>query len=352
MPLARQAHVSETIENSWEGERRALLGRRISELGLSLRGTRLEAMVDRLYAELDDRGLRFHPPVYLSDQWGCPDDTPLIGVPFYLADERLARIEAEESVEVEDERDIMRYLRHEAGHAFNYAYRLYDRADWRQLFGPYSRPYRERYRADPFSHAYVRHILGWYAQKHPDEDFAETFAVWLTPGLDWRRDYAGWGALEKLEYVDRVMREVGEGLPDVPLVGPDDLPVEAMHYTVEEHYRDGASPMPVPDRRHFDGDLRTIFAGADESPEGEPAGAFLRRHRREIVSRIAYWTGESATAVRAFVDLLIERATDIELRVRGLEASTLIELTAFGTAVMMNYRYTDALDGTARDAGA
>jgi hypothetical protein len=351
MRLARHRTVSEMVESNWEGERRELLGRRISELGLSLQGTRLEPLVLRLYDELAAKGLRFRPPVYLSDQWGCPDDTPLIGVPFYLADDRLSRIEAEEAVEVEDERDIMRYLRHEAGHAFNYAYRLYDRSDWRQLFGPYSRPYRDRYRADPFSRAYVRHILGWYAQKHPDEDFAETFAVWLTPGLDWRAEYAGWSALEKLEYVDRVMRETGDEQPIVPAVTPDDLPVEAMDYTVAEHYRDFESGVPVTDARHFDGDLRTLFASTEESPAGEDAAAFLRRHRRELVSRIAYWTGESTTAVRAFIDTLSERSAALALRVRGLEASTLIELTAFGTAVMMNYRYTDSLDGSAREDG-
>ena len=349
MRLARQPRVSETVESNWEGERHALLGRRISELGLSLKGTRLEELVEQLYEELSAKGLRFMPPVYLSDQWGCPDDTPLIGVPFYLADARLARIEAEEAIEIETETDIMRYLRHEAGHAFNYAYRLYDRADWRQLFGPYSRPYRERYRADPFSRAYVRHILGWYAQKHPDEDFAETFAVWLTPGLDWRREYGGWDALEKLEYVDRVMGEVGKGRPDVPVVTPDDLPVESMNYTVEEHYRGGDLPIPSTDHRHFDGDLRTIFASTHDAPGGEVAAAFLRRHRHEIVSRIAYWTGEGTVPVRQFVDLLVERTDALELRVRGLEASTLIELTAFGTAVMMNFRYTDALDGVSRE---
>jgi hypothetical protein len=349
MTLARAKTVSEIVESNWEGERRALLGRRISELGLSLKGTRLEQLVDRLHDELSAKGLRFMPPVYLSDQWGCPDDTPLIGVPFYLADPRLARIEAEEAIEVENETDIMRYLRHEAGHAFNYAYRLYDRADWRQLFGPYSRPYRERYRADPFSRAYVRHILGWYAQKHPDEDFAETFAVWLTPDLDWRGEYAGWEALDKLEYVDRVMREVGDERPEAPAVTADDLPVEAMNYTVEEHYRGGDVPIPATDHRHFDGDLRTIFASGSDAPGGEPAAMFLRRHRREIVSRIAYWTGEGTAAVRQFVDLLVERSEVLELRVRGLEASTLIELTAFGTAVMMNFRYTDALDGVPRE---
>ena len=335
--------------DDWEDQRRALLDRRISELGLSIRGTLVERLVEQLYAELADRGLTYRPRVYLSDQWGCPDGTPLIGIPFYLADPRLLRLEEEFAIDVEGEHDAMRYLRHEAGHAFNYAYRLYDRPDWRQLFGPYSRPYRERYRADPFSRNHVRHILGWYAQKHPDEDFAETFAVWLTPGEDWRTRYSGWPVLGKLEYVDRVMHELRGEAPVSPEPTPDDLPVEAMDYTVADHYRDGEQALPVGDQGHFDGDLRTLFATPDESPSGEPAAGFLRRHRREIVRRIAYWTGEPTATVRAFVDLLALRANTLGLRVRGLEASTLIELTAFGTAVMMNYRYTDALETLPRD---
>ncbi len=354
----------------WEGERRSLLSRRISELGLSIRGTLVERLVTQLYDELAAKQLAFRPPVYLSDQWGCPDDTPLIGIPFYLADPRLARIEEEIAVEVEGEPDVMRYLRHEAGHAFNYAYRLYDRADWRQTFGPYSRPYRDRFRVDPFSRDHVRHILGWYAQKHPDEDFAETFAVWLTPEADWRARYAGWPALRKLEYVDRVLTEVGADAPETLAPTADDLPVEAMDYTVEEHYRTVDAPLPIEDETHFDGDLRTIFdaSSVDRGSPGDSSGAgaglarsddasqatdpreraadFLRAHRREIVRRISYWTGESAPAVRQFVDLLAQRAEALDLSVRDRESSTLIELAAFGTAVMMNFRYTNTLEGT------
>ena len=324
--------------SDWEAERQNLLTRQISELGLAIPGTRVERMVDQLYAELDAKGLRFHPPVYLSDQWGCPDGTPLIGVPFYLADPRLERIEDDFAEGIESDQESMRFLRHEAGHAFNYAYRLYDRPDWRMTFGPYSRPYRERYQADPFSHDYVRHILGWYAQKHPDEDFAESFAVWLTPELDWRKAYDGWPALTKLEYVDRVMLEVAGDAPEVPAPTDDDLPVNAMRYSLADHYRSMSTKLPVSDSTIFDGDLRNIFGTRDESPEAQSAAEFLDAHRREIVGRISYWTGESPSAVRQLLDLLRTRVSSLGLNVRGLEASTLIELTAFGTAVMMNYR--------------
>jgi hypothetical protein len=330
---------------NWEGERHALLSQRISDIGLEIRGTLLEKLVGQLYEELAARGLEFRPPVYLSDQWGCPDGTPLIGVPFYLADARLSKIEEDYSSGVENAEETMRYLRHEAGHAFNYAYRLYDRPDWRKMFGPYSRPYRERYRADPFSRDFVRHILGWYAQKHPDEDFAETFAVWLTPGLDWRSTYDGWGALAKLEYVDGMMKEVAHQIPVVPEPSDDDLPVAAMQYTVAEHYEENLESIPIRDQRLFDGDLRTIFVAEEHAPGAAPAADFISRHKREIVTRISYWTGENASVVRQFVDFLAARSAQLALRLGGLEAATLIELTAFGTAVMMNYRYTNAIDG-------
>lgn len=330
--------------DGWEEERRSLLGRRISDLGLRIEDSPLQPLVRQLYAELEAKGLVFRPPVYLSDQWGCPSGVPLIGVPFYLADARLARIEEEVAVEVEGASDAMKYLRHEAGHAFNYAYRLYDRADWRATFGPYSRPYRERFHADPFSREHVRHILAWYAQKHPDEDFAESFAVWVTPDLDWRAEYDGWGALRKLEYVDRVMAEVGGEAPDAPVPRPEHLPVNAMHYTVAEHYTEAETGLAVPDDRHFDGDLRTIFPGGED---GDSAAGFIRSHRREVVRRLAYWTGEPTTVVRAFVDFLADRAAALELKVGALESSTLIELVAFGTAVLMNYRHTDALGRSA-----
>ena len=183
---------------------RALLPQRISQLGLRLEGSPVERYVQMLHRELEKKGLRhFRPPCYLTDEWGCPDGEPIIGIPFYLADPKLARLEKEID-DVEDAREIRMYLRHEAGHAFNYAYKLYESPEWRELFGPFNRPYRERSRPVPFDRHFVRHLEGWYAQKHPDEDFAETFAVWLTPRSRWRERYRGWPAMRKLRYVDRL----------------------------------------------------------------------------------------------------------------------------------------------------
>jgi len=241
----------------------------------------------------------------------------------------------------------MRYLRHEAGHAFNYAFHLHERPEWGAIFGSFGRPYRERYRANPFSREHVRHILTWYAQKHPDEDFAETFAVWLSPDLDWRSEYSGWPALRKLEYVDGIMREVADAEALAPAVSPDDLPVEAMTYSIAEHYEDEGDVVPIEDERQFDVDLRHIFVRDAEAPAGELASEFLRRHYREVVARVAFWTSEHPSVVRSLVDVLQRRAEALALRVGAVEAATLIELTAFATAVVMLHRQTQVM-GRAR----
>jgi hypothetical protein len=324
---------------TWDAERTQLLGRRISELGLAISGSRVERLITRLYQELADRGIAFRPPVYLSDQWGCPDGTPLIGVPFYLADARLERIEAEHAGAIEGDEEAMRYLRHEAGHALNYAFRLHDRPEFALLFGDYGRPYDEHYFADPLSRDHVRHILGWYAQKHPDEDFAETFAVWLTPGLDWRTEYSGWGALRKLEWMELVLSEVAPLSPSAPALTQEDLPVEVMHWTLADHYA-GDERLPLGDARQFDGDLRRVFASGADAPGGEMASSFLMRHEGELVARIAYWSGVGPAAVRSLLRALADRVATLDLRAAGLEATTLIELATFGTAVMMHWRYT------------
>jgi hypothetical protein len=334
-------------QQDWTREREHLLGRRISELGLSIAGSRVERLTARLYEELSSRGIVFRPPVYLTDEWGCPDGTPLIGVPFYLTDARLERIEAEHAGAVEGDDEAMRYLRHEAGHALNYAFRIHEREGFSALFGDYGRPYREHYAADPFSRDHVRHILAWYAQKHPDEDFAETFAVWLTPEMDWQHEYEGWPALAKLEWVDAVMRELAAARADVPSVTEDDVPVEAMHWTLADHYAE-EERIAVGDGRQFDGDLRRIFTADRDATDAELASTYLTRHEGELVARISYWASVSPSAVRSLLRPLRTRADALGLRVASLESTTLIELTAFGTAVLLHWRYTHVMRGRTR----
>ncbi|MCA1829583.1 MAG: putative zinc-binding metallopeptidase [Myxococcales bacterium] len=320
-------------------EARELLPRRIKELGLRLEGSMLEKYVQQLYLELSARGLqKFRPGVYLSDEWACPDKEPVIGAPFYLADPKLEALERAIN-DVEDEREILMYLRHEAGHAFNYAYLLYDNKEWRQLFGDFDKPYDDSYTPVPFSRRFVRHIAGWYAQKHPDEDFAETFAVWLTPNTDWRRKYKGWPALKKLEYVDRIARELAGQPPRKALeVAVKELPVEEMASTIEQFYKEHQPDEEAALKDLLpDAELEDIFS-VRKGNELRPAAAFLQDYRKVIVDKITYWTGVRRSLIKKLLEVIGKRARELDLSVETRrESHYLIETVAFATTLAMNY---------------
>src|SRR5262249_18576064 len=182
---------------------------------------------------------RLKPHIYLSDAWGVPFGTISLAIPFYLARPDLTDLHARHHGHVEgtSPADVLRYLRHEMVHVVNYAYRLYERPDWVKHFGSITQPYEEEYRPEPFSRRFVRHLPGWYAKKHPGEGWAETFAVWMPPGLDWRREYADWPeALTKLTFCDCLMAELAERDPPVTALDPDEA-VENMQYSLADYYR-------------------------------------------------------------------------------------------------------------------
>jgi len=323
-------------------EARQLLPVPIRELGLRLEQSPVAEYVHRLYEELEAAGLHHYRPLcYLSDEWGCPSEEPVIGIPFYLGDRRVSHIEAAVN-DIEDEREIMMYLRHEAGHAFNYAYEFYRTDDWHELFGSFRRPYRDDYPFVPFSRDYVRHIAGWYAQKHPDEDFAETFAVWLDPESNWRQRYAGWGAMRKLLYMERIARAVGD-LPPKHATGETDVTVDEMEQTVEEFYREYHSDeSELIAGLALDSDLSDIFVepsrrrGGDD--EYRDAAELLNEHRRDIVDKVNYWTGVRRTLVRALVVAIEQRLRDLHLVApRERSRSAMVELTVYITALATTF---------------
>jgi Putative zinc-binding metallo-peptidase len=319
-------------------EARELLSKRISQLGLRIEGSPVERFVAQLHRELERKGLRkFKPVCYLTDEWGCPDGEPVIGVPFYLADPRLAQIEKAVN-DLESDRAVMMYMRHEAGHAFNYAYALHRTTEWRRLFGPYHRVYRDRYRPVPFSRKYVRHIEGWYAQKHPDEDFAETFAVWMTPRLNWRRTYKTWPALRKLRYVDRIARELRDRDPVVP-VGAVDLTVDDMKLTVEEFYRRLGRQNGASVNVNLDADLSGFFLSRGRRRKGvRPAADVIEELRPLLTDKITYWTGVKRTVVRALVERMARTCRELNLLAEtGREPQYAVEICVYGTTLAMNY---------------
>jgi hypothetical protein len=264
---------------------------RMADLPLKIEGT-LADRIARLQAELDDRGLRSPLHFYLSDEWFTPDGATAIALPFYLAHPRLEKLEEAQMFEVEggEHEWCMRILRHEAGHAIDNAYKLRLRRQRRQIFGRPSKPYPEFYTPKPYSKSFVLHLDSWYAQSHPDEDFAETFAVWLTPTSEWPQRYTGWPALKKLEYMDTLMRSLRDQPPRVH--NPQEVdPLPAVKLTLRQHYRNKRRYYGIDYPNFYDRDLRRLFSAAPEYASNITAAQFIARVRRPGRRGVAGWSG-------------------------------------------------------------
>jgi hypothetical protein len=294
-----------------------LLGMRFCDLKLQI-GKPLQKRIKRLYTELDKRQIGFRPHVWLSEEWFSPDGVPGIAVPFYLAHPRLERLERRmmRTVEGGSSESAMRILRHEAGHAIDTAYRLRRRKRWREVFGPASLPYPDTYRARPGSRRYVQHLGEWYAQAHPCEDFAETFAVWLKPNSSWRRTYAQWPAFHKLEFVDELLAAVRDSRPPVrnrEIVEP----LRENTRTLADHYRRKLRRHSMYRRTVTDHLLERVFASEQPMVRARRASTFFRAHATWLVNGVVRELGAERYSVEQILKIMVERAEKLRLWVRG-----------------------------------
>jgi len=318
-----------------------LLNVRMCDLGLSIDGTELEPRIATLHADLEARRLTFRPYFWLSDEWFTPDGVPGIAIPFYLAHPRLAKLELAQMLEVEgaDPAECLRILRHEAGHAIDNAYQLRRRPTRRRLFGLPATPYPEYYTPKPYSKSFVQHLDHWYAQSHPDEDFAETFAVWLDPQAMWATRYAGWPAQRKLEYMDRLMRKLARRRPRVTSHRQVD-PIRRLRKTLREHYGKKREHYGLDHPDFYDRDLRNLFSDAAGYARNPSAARFVRKIRKEVRSTVASFTDSYQYTIDQLLQKIIERCREQNLRLTDSEESTKIDFMVFLTVQTMNYLHS------------
>lgn len=324
-----------------------LLELRLSELPLAIEGTWLEGCVAQLHAEIAARRIPFAPRCYLADEWLTPEGEPVIGIPFYLAHPRLIKLQRKMLLDAEGDNPdwCMRLLRHEAGHALTYAYGLNRRRSWQRVFGHPSTPYEETYRFRPYSKSYVHHLDHYYAQYHPDEDFVETFAVWLTPGLDWRTKYAGWKALEKLVFVDRLMASIA-GKPPLRATGRQFYAIRSIRTKLKRYYQKRRETEAEDFPQFHDDNLLGMFgAGEAEGETRRPVAKLLQSHRKELLTTVSNWTGERRFMVNEVYKAVLERSRALRLVTDEPDTVAVLKLATYLTTLMMNYRYTTRLRG-------
>jgi hypothetical protein len=341
-PPTRRGQRTPVVRPGWPDlPDEELLDVRLCELGLAIEGSWLEARIDRLVDELAGRGLTFRPHYWLSSEWFTPDGVPGVAIPFYLAHPRLMRLEKAQMLEVEGGTPdwCLQILRHEAGHAFDNAYELRRRRRRVALFGKPSTPYPDFYFPKPYSKRFVLHLDSWYAQSHPDEDFAETFAVWLTPDSDWRARYEGWPALRKLECVDELMGEIA-GQPPRLTTRRRVEPLEHLRSTLRKHYaaKRGHYGLEHPD--FYDRDLRRLFADGPEYARNMKASRFISRVRRDVRRLVAEWAGSYQYTIDRVMEDMIARCDELNLRLKYPEDRTKLDFTLLLTVQTMNYLHS------------
>jgi hypothetical protein len=318
-----------------------LLKIRMCDLGVSIEGTELEARIATLGAELDAHGLFFRPHFWLSDEWFTPDGVPGIAIPFYLAHPRLAKLELAQMLEVEgaDPDECLRILRHETGHAIDNAYQLRIRPTRRRLFGLPATPYPEYYTPKPYSKSFVQHLDHWYAQSHPDEDFAETFAVWLDPQSLWATRYTGWPAKRKLEYMHRLMREISKRRPRIKSKRQVD-PLKRLRKTLGEHYSKKREHYGLDHPDFYDRDLRNLFSNLPQYNRRPEAARFLRKIRKDVRTTVASFTDSYQYTIDQLLEKIIARCREQNLHLTDSERSTKTDFMVYLTVQTMNYLHS------------
>jgi len=298
-----KVHVSE--QPAWvKLSDRKLLDMRLSDLDLDFEQTAMVDFRKQLHGELKQAGLTFKPHCWFSDDWFSPDNVPGIAVPFYMAHRRLMRLERNQMLEVEGgtKQWCMRIMRHEAGHAIDTAFGLHRKRGYKATFGSYSAPYPETYVPKPRSKKFVFHLEPWYAQSHPAEDFAETFAVWLTPNSRWQKNY-----------------------------------VHRIDCTLREHYQQRQQFYSLDSASVFDDELKKLFCEASEPHQNKTAASYLRKNKVDFCKAVAKWSGEYQHNVVQVLREMTERCRVLKLFLPLDDEHLKQECLLMTTVQTMNY---------------
>jgi hypothetical protein len=315
---------------------RDLLNLRLCELPVKIQGTFLQHCIRQLYRELAARSIRFRPHTWLSEEWFTPDGVAGFAIPFYLTHPRLIKLERSLMLEAEgaSQRECMRILRHETGHAISNAFRLHTRRSWSDVFGPFHATYPESYQPKADSRDYVLNLDAWYGQSHPAEDFAETFAVWLKPRSRWKRDYESWGAIRKLNYVDKLIGEIAEK-SRTKESRREVEPIAKLQTTLSEHYQIKRAYYTVTLPESYDRNLYRVFTDGGVNRKSSNAANFLRQNRRKIGGLVSRGTGMHPYTVNHVLKHMIMRARELKLGLAIPESEALqLSVVALTTQVM------------------
>ncbi len=317
-----------------------ILQMKMKDVYIPLEKTGLLPYLKKLQDELDQKGLHlFKPYFWFSDEWFTPDGHTGIAIPFYLAHKKLAKIQESQIYDVEGgtPTNFMKLLRHECGHAIDNAYRLRRKKERQNIFGKSSEKYEDTYVPKPFSKKYVRHLNGWYSQSHPDEDFAETFAVWLNPRSAWKKKYKNWqGAFKKLKYMEKLMEELVDVKPLISTRKRID-PQNQMNKLLIDHYNEKREYYGVDYPNEFDVHLLKLFTNNPEMGNRIKAANFIKSIQKDVRKSVTPWTGAYQYTINEIIQLIIKRCNELNLLLKLPKEESKNQFIAMLSVVTLEY---------------
>jgi len=327
------------MKHHWEKlPTKELLNLKFSELDLKIEGSRVEPIIDQLYSDLRSKGLPFEPHVWISEDWYSMDGIPGIAIPFFVVHEKLAKLQKKLVLDAEGfaEKDCIKLLRHETGHAIDNAYRLRKSRKRQKLFGLSSTDYPEEYAPRAYSRKFVVHLNSWYAQAHPDEDWAETFAVWLNPKSNWHTRYEKWPALKKLKFVDEMMAELKN---KKPLVHKKDKPgcISNSRRKLKTYYNEKRDDLGLNQGFYMDPLLFRLFSNEPQFKKNKLASQFINQEKKLIRENVSRWTGQYKYTIDLMLKEVIISCREKKLRLTKTERESRLDLVGMLTAHTLNY---------------
>ena len=314
-----------------------LLELRFCDLELKIEGSRIEPLIHELYLELELKKIKFRPHVWISEDWFAMDGIPGIAVPFYVLHKRFSQLCKKMQLEDEgyNKKEAIKLLRHETGHAIDNAYKLRLSRQRQTLFGLSSTEYPESYSPENISANYVSHLNPWYAQAHPDEDWAETFAMWLTPNSRWRELYKNTMAYNKLEFMDKVMGTLRD---KEPLVLKKNQPgdISNSRRKLKTFFQEKIESLKAEPDLNLIPSAYFIFSGDSKFRSKKRADQFLKQNRDLICKKVAQWTGHNSYTVKSIYTQFTKNCKTLNLHLIKSERETRVDVTCMLTSQIMN----------------
>ena len=298
-----------------------LLKLKISDLPLNIKKSYVYPYILQVIEELKNHKINFKMNMWFADEWFVADDTVGMGVPFYMLDLKLIKMEKKHVgfVDGETKQECLNIIRHEIGHVLDNAFKIRQREDFKKIFGDAAKKYPKSYDYKKYSKKFVRNIKDGYAQGHPVEDFAETFAVWLDPNSCWKSKYKLWPAYKKLLYVDKLIKGFKNKKQVVFKKESFDLAADSK-ITLKKYYSIKKRLYGQNGDDFWDSSLKKVFSGSKiKSPT---AYEFLTENRVEIINRLHCHENIRKYRLKKIYTQLRDRSKRLNLKVGSNTVAT------------------------------